>query len=65
VFRPNYGCDFLSDSQRLTTWGGVYGPYAIPRFTSTTPDGVALYFTLSTWNPYNSILMRTEFVRAP
>ena len=65
LFAPRSGCDFLSDPGRLTTYGGIYGPYPIPRFTSATPAGAAMYFTLSTWNPYNSILMRTEFLRAP
>jgi cysteine-rich repeat protein len=65
LFAPRSGCDSLSDPGRLTTYGGIYGPYPIPRFTSATPAGAAMYFTLSTWNPYNSILMRTEFVRTP
>ena len=64
-FRAESGCDFLSDPGRLTTYGGIYRPCPIPRFTSATPAGAAMYFTLSTWNPYNSILMRTEFLRAP
>lgn len=45
-------------------WGGEYGPYLIPRFTKVDSAGCQLYYTMSTWNPYQVILVRSE-VGAP
>lgn len=42
-------------------WGGPYGPYLIPRFTTGTAANCQLYFTLSTWNPYRIVLMRAQW----
>jgi len=42
-------------------WGGPYGPYLIPRFTTGNASDCQLYFTLSTWNPYRIILMRAQW----
>ena len=52
------GSDGLSDPGREHEWGGEYGPYVIDRFTRELPGGAAaVYFTLSTWNPYNTVEM--------
>jgi hypothetical protein len=60
MYATNSGCDALSDPGRLAESGGVYGPYAIPRYSAATPDGGALiYFVMSTWNPYTPMLMET------
>jgi hypothetical protein len=40
--------------------GGEYGPYLVPEWFSTTPDGgFSIVYTLSTWAPYQAHLMRT------
>ncbi|WKB55801.1 DUF4185 domain-containing protein [Eleftheria terrae] len=42
--------------------GGTYGPYIIPRFTEYDPltRRVVVYYVMSTWNPYQIVLMRSE-----
>ncbi|MFO0722217.1 MAG: DUF4185 domain-containing protein [Myxococcota bacterium] len=51
--------DGLSDRGRENTWGGEYGPYLIPQwFTDLGADTYGLVFTLSSWNPYQSHLVR-------
>lgn len=51
--------DGLSDPGREHEWGGEYGPYVIDRFTRALPGRrAAVYFVLSTWNPYNTVEMR-------
>ncbi len=51
------------------TTGGVYGPYVFNSFSqgSVTLSSIqtTLYHTMSTWNPYNVVLMRTRFTRRP
>lgn len=53
--------DMFQHGWRNNDWGGEYGPYQIPR-VSTGTHGVRceLYYTMSTWNPYESMLMRTQ-----
>lgn len=51
---------FLS-GRRDNEWGGEYGPYQISRFsTGEANQSCDLYYTMSTWNPYQSMLMRTR-----
>ena len=66
-------CDHVQDdmfgSWRDDEWGGVYGPYQITRFTKPNgEDSARIFFTMSTWNPYQSMLMTADiprrFVRA-
>ena len=60
------GPDGLSDPGREHEWGGEYGPYVIDRYTRALPDRrAAVYFVLSTWNPYNVVLMRMVLEAAP
>jgi hypothetical protein len=40
-------------------WGGEYGPYQIARYATRDGDGTHIFFTMSTWNPYQVMLMRT------
>jgi hypothetical protein len=50
--------DGLSDPGREHEWGGEYAPYVIDRYTRAVPRGrAAVYFVLSTWNPYNVVEM--------
>ena len=41
--------------------GGAYAPYAVQRWTKLNGNTLAIYFLLSTWNPYTVVLMRSEF----
>ncbi len=45
---------------REECWGGVYGPYLVPEWFSTTSDGFySIVYTLSSWVPYQVHLVRT------
>lgn len=53
--------DAFLQGRRDDEWGGEYGPYQITRFTTGRRSVYCdLYYTLSTWNPYQSMLMRTR-----
>lgn len=52
--------DALSDPKREDEWGGEYGPYVMARFTSATNGGCRIYYTMSTWNPYQVVVMRSD-----
>ena len=52
--------DGLSGPGRTDEWGGEYGPYMIPQWTtSDTPGVFSIVYTLSSWNPYKAHLMRS------
>jgi hypothetical protein len=58
-------CDHLQDdmfgSARDNEWGGVYGPYQIANMSKGSPGKEAqIYFAMSTWNPYQAVLMTTR-----
>ena len=56
-------CDEIHDPGRADEFGGEYGPYQIPRFSREVEGGGALvYFVMSTWNPYNVVLMRSQLL---
>ena len=63
------GSDPMSDPGREHEWGGEYGPYLVDRYTravgSPTPGvrRAQIYFVLSTWNPYNTVLMTATIQR--
>jgi hypothetical protein len=44
-----------------TTRGAAYAPYMIERFTRVTGNRLSIYYTLSTWNPYTVVEMRSDF----
>lgn len=45
---------------REECWGGEYGPYLVPQWFTTTPDGgYSIIYTLSSWVPYQVHLMQT------
>ncbi len=55
----------LNCEYNLTTPGRVdpgspYGPYIMERYTSGDRNRVQLYFVMSTWHPYNTVVMTTE-----
>jgi hypothetical protein len=52
--------DLLSDPKREDEWGGEYGPYIMARFTREADGRCRIYYTMSTWNPYQVVVMRTD-----
>ena len=52
--------DTFHDSGRELVWGGEYAPYIISRFTTGDSARCLIYYTMSTWNPYQVILVRSE-----
>ncbi len=57
---PDGRRDTLSDPQREGEWGGEYGPYIMSRFAAETAGGCRIYYTMSTWNPYQVVVMRSD-----
>ena len=57
-FKKN--ADKLSDAKRDEEWGGEYGPYIMSRFTTETDGKVRIYYTMSTWNPYQVVVMQSD-----
>jgi hypothetical protein len=53
--------DGLTVPQRLAQAGGPYAPYFISRFTTgdQTARRSTFYYTMSTWNPYTQVIMKT------
>jgi hypothetical protein len=51
----------FNGTSRRSEQGSIYAPYMIERFTRVEGDRLKLYYTLSTWNPYVVLLMRSEF----
>lgn len=43
------------------TPGSAYAPFMIERFTRVAGDKLSIYYTLSTWNPYTVVEMRSDF----
>jgi hypothetical protein len=52
-------CDAVHDPTRENDNGGAYGPYVIARLTTGQANRSTIYFTLSTWNPYQVVLMKS------
>jgi hypothetical protein len=52
--------DAFSDSKRDNEWGGEYGPYVMARFTSGSDGWCRIYYTMSTWNPYQVVVMQSD-----
>jgi hypothetical protein len=44
-----------------TTRGATYAPYTIERFTRVAGTTLSIYYTVSTWNPYTTVEMRSDF----
>ena len=60
-------CDNVSDPGKQDVNGGGYGPYFLSRFT--TGDAAratsTFYYTLSTWNPYTQVIMKSSIQTTP
>jgi hypothetical protein len=52
--------DALSDPRREDQWGGEYGPYIMARFTNGFDGWCRIYYTMSTWNPYQVMVMQSD-----
>jgi hypothetical protein len=52
--------DGLSDPDRQNVWGGEYGPYLMARYTSGSGGRCRIYYTMSTWNPYQVMVMQSD-----
>jgi hypothetical protein len=53
-------CDTLSDPGKENVSGGEYAPALISRFTTGDPTQTTIYFLMSTWNPYEVVLMKAS-----
>jgi hypothetical protein len=51
----------IGPNDPVTTPGGPYAPYMIERFTRVAGRTLSIYYTLSTWNPYTIVMMRSDF----
>lgn len=52
----------IGPNDPVSTPGGPYAPYLIERFTRVFDRTLSIYYTLSTWNPYTIVLMRSDFL---
>jgi hypothetical protein len=52
-------CDNIHNPGRENEWGGEYGPYQFEHFAVGDDHSTTIYFTMSTWNPYEVVLMKT------
>lgn len=57
--------DMMSDPGRHREYGGEYAPYLISRFTTGTAERCELYYTMSTWNPYQVVIMKSVVGTSP
>jgi hypothetical protein len=58
--------DGLSDPDAEAVSGGPYGPYIISRYTQGTAGRTTtIYWVMSTWNPYNTVLMKSTLALKP
>lgn len=55
-----------SAGARIGEVGGEYAPYVISRFTTGGSGSTTIYFVMSTWNPYQAVLMKSTLrLQAP
>jgi hypothetical protein len=52
-------------SDRSADLAGMYGPYQIPQYAHWSDNGVQIYFTMSTANPYQTMLMTASMPTLP
>jgi len=52
-------CDDLQDPGRAFDNGDPYGPYQFEDLATGDENSTTIYFTMSTWNPYTVVLMKT------
>jgi len=54
-----------ADNDPTNTAGGDFAPILIERFTRITNATLYIYYTMSTWNPYTVVKMRSAFAIQP
>jgi hypothetical protein len=59
--KSNERHDLLSDPKREDEWGGEYGPYIMHRYTEAVDGNCRIFYTMSTWNPYQVMVMQSDF----
>ncbi len=52
--------DNVQNAGRDYEFGGEYGPYMFKELATGSDNRTTIYFTMSSWNPYVSLLMKTE-----
>jgi hypothetical protein len=52
--------DNAQNPGREYEFGGEYGPYMFKELATGSDNRTTIYFTMSSWNPYVSLLMRTD-----
>jgi len=55
----------IGDNIAAVTAGGDFAPIMIERFTRITNSTLFIYYTMSTWNPYTVVKMRSAFTITP
>lgn len=55
--------DSVHDPGHENEWGGEYGPYQFEDLATGNDSTTTIYFTLSTWNPYTVVLMKSTLKR--
>lgn len=57
------GCEILADSHAPQVAGDPYAPYQIAKFAKGVAGEYSdIYFLMSTWNPYNVVLMKARLL---
>jgi hypothetical protein len=51
----------IGQNDPYKTRGSPYAPYIIERFTRREGGRLSIYYALSTWNPYTTVEMRSDF----
>jgi hypothetical protein len=55
----------IGTNSPTATPGGDFAPIMIERFTSVSNSTLYIYYTMSTWNPYTVVKMRSAFAIVP
>ena len=55
----------IGNQDPTNTAGGDFAPIMIERFTRVTNSTLFIYYTMSTWNPYTVVKMRSAFSIIP
>ena len=57
---------WVKGTKTKRAWGAEYAPILLPsRYAKVSATQATLYFLLSTWNPYQVVLMRTQVTSVP
>ncbi len=54
----------IGQNDVYATGGGAYAPLMVERFIRVAGSTLKIYYSLSTWNPYTVVLMRSELTIA-